>query len=105
MGSEVDRSVPDTTPVPGSGSAAAPPRPLGRRMRALAARSMHPFGHGPANQTPLEALVAAHRAAHPKADLRLLNQAYEVAERRSAATWRTSMATWSRRPGSRESMT
>ncbi|HEY6709068.1 MAG TPA: GTP pyrophosphokinase, partial [Actinomycetota bacterium] len=92
MGSEVDRAVPDTAPVPGSGSAAAPApaRPLGRRVRALAARSMHPFAHGPANQTPLEALVAAHRAAHPKADMRLLHQAYEVAEREHRGQQRTS---------------
>ncbi|HEV8167669.1 MAG TPA: hypothetical protein VGR74_25045, partial [Actinomycetota bacterium] len=51
--------------------------PLGRRVRALAARSRHPFAHGPAPDRPLEALVGLHRAAHPKADTRVLRLAYE----------------------------
>jgi GTP diphosphokinase / guanosine-3',5'-bis(diphosphate) 3'-diphosphatase len=90
VGFEVDRASPDTAQVPEPRLPAAPQRPLGRRVRALAARSMHPFGHGPANQTPLEALVAAHRAAHPRADMRLLHQAYEVAEREHRGQQRTS---------------
>ena len=89
MGFEVEPAVPDTAQVPGARPAPPPPpRPLGRRVRALAARSMHPFAHG--HQTPLEALVAAHRAAHPKADTRLLHQAYEVAEREHRGQQRTS---------------
>ena len=51
---------------------------------------MHPFSHGQGTETPLEALVAAHRAAHPRADMRLLNQAYEVAEREHRGQQRTS---------------
>ena len=82
MGFELDRAVPDTVQVP-------EPRPLGRRMRALAARSIHPFAHGQA-ETPLEVLVAAHRAAHPRADTRPLHQAYEVAEREHRGQQRTS---------------
>ncbi|HZA80754.1 MAG TPA: RelA/SpoT family protein [Actinomycetes bacterium] len=82
MGFELDRAVPDTVQVP-------EPRPLGRRMRALAARSIHPFAHGQAEK-PLEVLVAAHRAAHPRADTRLLHQAYEVAEREHRGQQRTS---------------
>jgi GTP pyrophosphokinase len=89
MGFEVDRALPDTSQVPGSRPPAAQQRPLGRRVRALAARSMHPFAHGQTG-SPLESLVAAHRAAHPKADLRLLHQAYEVAEREHRGQQRTS---------------
>jgi GTP diphosphokinase / guanosine-3',5'-bis(diphosphate) 3'-diphosphatase len=91
VGFEVDRALPDTSQVPGSRPPPplSPQRPLGRRVRALAARSMHPFAHGQA-ETPLEALVADHRAAHPKADLRLLHQAYEVAEREHRGQQRTS---------------
>jgi GTP diphosphokinase / guanosine-3',5'-bis(diphosphate) 3'-diphosphatase len=89
VGFELDRAVPDTAQVPELRPAAAPPRPLGRRMRALAARSIHPFAHGQA-ETPLEVLVAAHRAAHPRADTRLLHQAYEVAEREHRGQQRTS---------------
>jgi GTP pyrophosphokinase len=89
VGFEVDRVAADTAQVPGSRPPAAQQRPLGRRVRALAARSMHPFAHGQAG-SPLESLVAAHRAAHPRADLRLLHQAYEVAEREHRGQQRTS---------------
>ena len=65
-------------------------RPLGRRVRALAARSIHPFARGPAPDRPLEALVGLHRAAHPRADTRVLQQAYEVAEREHRGQRRTS---------------
>ena len=89
MGFEVEPAAPGTAQVPEARPVTAPaPRPLGRRVRALAARSMHPFAHG--HQTPLEALVAAHRAAHPRADVRLLHQAYEVAEREHRGQQRTS---------------
>jgi guanosine-3',5'-bis(diphosphate) 3'-pyrophosphohydrolase len=89
VGFEVDRVAADTAQVPGSRPPAAQQRPLGGRVRALAARSMHPFAHGQAG-SPLESLAAAHRAAHPRADLRLLHQAYEVAEREHRGQQRTS---------------
>jgi GTP diphosphokinase / guanosine-3',5'-bis(diphosphate) 3'-diphosphatase len=90
VGFEVERASPDTAQVPEPRLPAAPQRPLGRRVRALAARSMHPFAHGQGDETPLESLVAAHRAAHPRADMRLLHQAYEVAEREHRGQQRTS---------------
>jgi GTP diphosphokinase / guanosine-3',5'-bis(diphosphate) 3'-diphosphatase len=65
-------------------------RPLGRRVRALAARSIHPFAHGPAPDRPLEALIGLHKDAHPKADTRVLQLAYEVAEREHRGQQRTS---------------
>jgi GTP diphosphokinase / guanosine-3',5'-bis(diphosphate) 3'-diphosphatase len=67
-----------------------PQRPLGRRVRALAARSRHPFAHGPAPDRPLEALIGLHRAAHPRADTRVLQLAYEVADREHSGQQRTS---------------
>jgi hypothetical protein len=61
VSSEVDRAAdtaelpkvpeaPDGPPEAPSEAQAddVPGRPLGRRMRALAARSRHPFAHGPA---------------------------------------------------------
>jgi GTP diphosphokinase / guanosine-3',5'-bis(diphosphate) 3'-diphosphatase len=90
VGFEVDRAASDTAQVPEEQAPAVQQRPLGRRVRALAARSMHPFAHGPALDRPLEPLVATHRAAHPRADTRLLQQAYEVAEREHRGQQRTS---------------
>jgi GTP pyrophosphokinase len=89
VGFEVDGAMPHTQ-VPEARPPAAQPRPLGRRVRALAARSMHPFAHGQGNQTPLEALVSAHQRMYHKADVRLLHQAYEVAEREHRGQQRTS---------------
>jgi GTP diphosphokinase / guanosine-3',5'-bis(diphosphate) 3'-diphosphatase len=89
VGFEVDRAAADAARVPEAQPPAAQ-RPLGRRVRALAARSMHPFAHGPGPDRPLESLVATHRAAHPRADTRLLAQAYEVAEREHRGQQRTS---------------
>jgi GTP diphosphokinase / guanosine-3',5'-bis(diphosphate) 3'-diphosphatase len=52
-----------------------------RRVRARIARRMT-SGPRPSGVKPvLEPLVATHRAAHPKADIRVLQQAYDVAER------------------------
>jgi GTP diphosphokinase / guanosine-3',5'-bis(diphosphate) 3'-diphosphatase len=90
LGFEVDRAAPGTAQVPGEQPPAAQQRPLGRRVRALAARSMHPFAHGPSPDRPLEPLVALHRDAHPRADIRVLRQAYEVAEREHRGQQRTS---------------
>ena len=90
LGFEVDRAAPGTAQVPGEQPPAAQQRPLGRRVRALAARSMHPFAHGPSPDRPLEPLLALHRDAHPRADIRVLRQAYEVAEREHRGQQRTS---------------
>jgi GTP pyrophosphokinase len=52
-----------------------------RRVRARLARRLASGGQRPSGlQAVLEPLVATHRAAHPKADLRLLQRAYDVAE-------------------------
>ncbi len=54
--------------------------PSGRRVRARLARRI---GHTakPGHGAVLEPLIGTHRAAHPKADLKSLQQAYETAER------------------------
>ena len=52
-----------------------------RRVRARLARRLASGGQRPSGvQAVLEPLVATHRAAHPKADLRVLQRAYDVAE-------------------------
>jgi guanosine-3',5'-bis(diphosphate) 3'-pyrophosphohydrolase len=52
--------------------------PTGRRVRAALARLGAPSAAG-ALTVVLEPLVATHRAAHPKADIRVLQRAYDVA--------------------------
>jgi GTP pyrophosphokinase len=52
-----------------------------RRVRARLARRLASGGQRPSGvKAVLEPLVATHRAAHPKADLRVLQRAYDVAE-------------------------
>ncbi|MEN3360453.1 MAG: diphosphokinase / guanosine-3,5-bis(diphosphate) 3-diphosphatase, partial [Mycobacteriales bacterium] len=52
-----------------------------RRVRARLARRLASGGQRPSGvKAVLEPLVATHRAAHPKADLRALQRAYDVAE-------------------------
>jgi GTP pyrophosphokinase len=63
--------------------------PTGRRVRARLARFNAPW------QTPqvsevLEPLVATHRASHPKADVRELQHAYDVAARYHSGQFRKS---------------
>ena len=53
--------------------------PTGRRVRAAFARLSATTWQGQVNVV-LEPLVATHRTAHPKADVRLLQKAYDVAE-------------------------
>ncbi|GAA1542706.1 hypothetical protein GCM10009827_072860 [Dactylosporangium maewongense] len=53
--------------------------PTGRRVRARFARFNAPW-QSPAVSEVLEPLIAQHRAVHPKADLRLLQRAYDMAE-------------------------
>jgi GTP pyrophosphokinase len=52
--------------------------PTGRRVRARLARFNAPWQSTPVREV-LEPLVATHRASHAKADVRLLQQAYDVA--------------------------
>ena len=63
--------------------------PTGRRVRARLARFNTPW------QTPqlpevLEPLVATHRASHPRTDVRLLQRAYDTAERLHQGQFRKS---------------
>ena len=63
--------------------------PTGRRVRARLARFNAPW------QTPqvsevLEPLIAAHRVTHPKADTRLLQRAYDTANRWHSGQFRKS---------------
>ncbi len=52
-----------------------------RRVRARFARRLASGGQRPSGvKAVLEPLVATHRAAHPKADARLLQRAYDMAE-------------------------
>jgi GTP pyrophosphokinase len=63
--------------------------PTGRRVRARLARFNAPW------QTPkvsevLEPLISSHRASHPKADVRLLQRAYDSAEELHSGQFRKS---------------
>jgi GTP pyrophosphokinase len=77
---------PDAPPVPGSDAAvkpaAGPSKPSAtRRVRARIARRMTPQRVATV-QPVLEPLASVHRTLHPKADLGLLQQAYDVAAAR-----------------------
>ncbi|WP_246497838.1 RelA/SpoT family protein [Natronoglycomyces albus] len=63
--------------------------PTGRRMRARLARFNAPW-QGPTLPEVLEPLVATHRAAHPRADIRLLQKAYDTADRLHEGQFRKS---------------
>ncbi len=54
--------------------------PSGRRVRAALARRIGGTSR-PASGAVLEPLIGTHRAAHPKADTKSLQQGYETAER------------------------
>lgn len=77
---EVDRTSTHPATRPLSPADDEPPRPSAtRRVRARIARRMTP--QRVAIVTPvLEPLAAVHRSLHPKADLVLLQRAYDVAE-------------------------
>ncbi|MEU7868513.1 bifunctional (p)ppGpp synthetase/guanosine-3',5'-bis(diphosphate) 3'-pyrophosphohydrolase [Dactylosporangium sp. NPDC049140] len=53
--------------------------PTGRRVRARLARFNAPW-QSPSVSEVLEPLIAQHKASHPKADVRLLQRAYDMAE-------------------------
>ncbi len=63
--------------------------PTGRRMRARLARFNAPWQSAPVIEV-LEPLIATHRANHPKADIKLLQRAYEVANEWHAGQYRKS---------------
>ena len=63
--------------------------PTGRRMRARLARFNTPWQTAQVSEV-LEPLIAQHRASHPKADVRLIQRAYEVAARWHAGQYRKS---------------
>ncbi len=69
---------PHTVGTPAEGRAGIG-APTGRRMRAALARFSATPWQGQVNVV-LEPLVATHRAAHPKADVRLLQKSYDIAE-------------------------
>jgi guanosine-3',5'-bis(diphosphate) 3'-pyrophosphohydrolase len=69
----LDDDAPEPVPVDGA--------TYRRRVRARLARRLASGGQRPSGiKAVLEPLVATHRAAHPKADLRVLQRAYDVAE-------------------------
>ena len=63
--------------------------PTGRRVRARLARFNAPW-QSPQVSEVLEPLIAAHRVAHPKADTRLLQRAFDMAEKWHTGQYRKS---------------
>jgi len=72
-----------------SGSTFLPVVPTGRRVRARLARFNAPW-QSPQVSEVLEPLIAAHRVAHPKADTRLLQRAFDCANRWHSGQFRKS---------------
>jgi GTP diphosphokinase / guanosine-3',5'-bis(diphosphate) 3'-diphosphatase len=78
------------SPAPPPSSPAAPPKTSAtKRVRARLARRMSPQRPG-AVEPVLEPLATVHRILHPKADLALLQRAYDVADARHAGQKRKS---------------
>ena len=63
--------------------------PTGRRVRARLARFNAPWQSQQISEV-LEPLIAQHRASHPKADVRLLQRAYDIASHWHAGQFRKS---------------
>src|SRR5215469_3717172 len=63
--------------------------PTGRRVRARLARFNAPWQTERISEV-LEPLIAVHRGSHPKADIRLLQRAYETAARWHSGQYRKS---------------
>ncbi|WP_029137280.1 RelA/SpoT family protein [Nakamurella lactea] len=86
------------TPSSAAVAASAPVVPPGaevapsatRRVRARLARRMSGQRQSGPQRTVLEPLFATHRTLHPKADLKLLQRAYEVAEKAHRGQFRKS---------------
>ena len=77
--STADGALPHADSLAGGGTDAGSGAPTGRRVRAALARFSAPSWQGNVNVV-LEPLVATHRSAHPKSDVRLLQKSYDVAE-------------------------
>jgi GTP diphosphokinase / guanosine-3',5'-bis(diphosphate) 3'-diphosphatase len=63
--------------------------PTGRRVRARLARFNAPW-QSPQVSEVLEPLIAAHRVAHPKAEIRLLQRAFDTADHWHSGQYRKS---------------
>jgi GTP pyrophosphokinase len=63
--------------------------PTGRRVRARLARFNAPWQTQQISEV-LEPLIAVHKSSHPKADIRLLQRAYETAAQRHGGQYRKS---------------
>ncbi len=64
--------------------------PSGKRVRARLSRFNAPWQSATLISEELQPLIDAHRGAHPKADIRLLQRAYETASRWHAGQFRKS---------------
>jgi GTP pyrophosphokinase len=73
-------SGPSSGGIPGGPGFPFAGAPTGRRVRARLARFNAPW-QTPAVNEALEPLIANHRASHPKADIRVLQRAYDTAAR------------------------
>jgi GTP pyrophosphokinase len=83
-----DNVVPFPTGESGTSFGLAGP-PTGRRVRARLARFNAPWQTQLISEV-LEPLIAMHRATHPKADIRLLQRAYDAAARWHEGQYRKS---------------
>ena len=70
--------APDAPPIPPRPALVTVAAPTGRRVRARLARL---GAQRPSSNPVLEPLFRSVRQTHPKADLRMIERAYEVAER------------------------
>ncbi|WP_111765180.1 RelA/SpoT family protein [Nakamurella deserti] len=83
--------APEPAPVAvTAGTADAAPVSATRRVRARFTRRMSGQRQASGPTTVLEPLFAVHRGYHPKADLRMLQRAYEVAEEAHRGQFRKS---------------
>ncbi|MEH0828766.1 HD domain-containing protein, partial [Micromonospora sp. CPCC 205714] len=78
----------DGDPAPSAGFALSN-APTGRRVRARLARFNAPWQSSQVSEV-LEPLIATHRDAHPKADARLLQRAFDTAARWHSGQYRKS---------------
>lgn len=86
---ESNTAGPAAPPTAGRGSVPAVPTSASRRVRARLARRIT-AGRSAAVKPVLEPLVSLHRDLYPKADLALLQRAYDVADERHATQMRKS---------------